>query len=309
MRHIYQSILTIISFVFLGAFVLASVYFFSIWNPLSPDVKEPSLLSMRLEGVILDTGEFVRTLRTYREDPNIKGMIIHVNSPGGSVGSSQELYTEIKRVREEFRKPVVVSGGSLVAGGAYYAASGADRIVANPGTLMGSMGAVIEFSQPNQSQDGRAYEQITVKVGGLEEPEVSPNQMKMQEKDSYRGILTEVHDQFKQAIQKSRSLSPDLINKYADGRVFTGATAVRLGFADQVGSFEDAIRVAGNLAGLGVNPKLFRPRSLSSSSTSGFWQDRFRASSSAEIKTESAQFKDLRAQLLGRPLYLMPGSL
>lgn len=308
MRHIYQSILTIISFVFLGVFIVSSVYIFSIWNPLAPEVKEPSLLSMRLEGVIFDTGDFIRTLRIYREDPNIKGMIIYVNSPGGSVGSSQELYTEIKRVREEFRKPVVVSGGSVVAGGAYYAASGADRILANPGTLMGSMSAVMEFSQPNQSQDGRAHEQIAVKTGEPEEPIAGAYQIKLQEREFFRGILTEVHDQFKQAIQKSRSLSPDLINKYADGRVFTGATAVRLGFADQVGSFEDAIRVAGTLAGLGVNPKLFRPRSLSSPS-SGFWQDRFRVSSSAEIKTESAQFKDLRAQLLGRPLYLMPGSL
>ncbi len=308
MRHIYQSILTIISFVFLGAFIVAFVYIFSIWNPLAPEVKEPSLLSMRLEGVILDTGDFIRTLRIYREDPNIKGMIIHVNSPGGSVGSSQELYTEIKRVREEFRKPVVVSGGSVVAGGAYYAASGADRIVANPGTLMGSMSAVMEFSQSNQSQDGRAHEQITVKTEETEEPIAGAYQIKLQEREFFRGILTEVHDQFKQAIQKSRSLSPDLINKYADGRVFTGATAVRLGFADQVGSFEDAIRVAGTLAGLGVNPKLFRPRSLSSPS-SGFWQEWFRVNSSAEIKTESAQFKDLRAQLLGHPLYLMPGSL
>jgi protease-4 len=308
MRHIYQSILTIISFVFLGAFIVAFVYIFSIWNPLAPEVKEPSLLSMRLEGVILDTGDFIRTLRIYREDPNIKGMIIHVNSPGGSVGSSQELYTEIKRVREEFRKPVVVSGGSVVAGGAYYAASGADRIVANPGTLMGSMSAVMEFSQSNQSQDGGAHEQIAVKTGELEEPLAGAYQTKLRERELFQGILTEVHDQFKQAIQKSRSLSPDLINKYADGRVFTGATAVRLGFADQVGSFEDAIRVAGNLAGLGANPKLFRPRSLPSPS-SGFWQDWFRVNSSAEIKTESAQFKDLRAQLLGRPLYLMPGSL
>lgn len=308
MRHIYQSILTIISFVFLGAFIVAFVYIFSIWNPLAPEVKEPSLLSMRLEGVILDTGDFIRTLRIYREDPNIKGMIIHVNSPGGSVGSSQELYTEIKRVREEFRKPVVVSGGSVVAGGAYYAASGADRILANPGTLMGSISAVMEFSQPNQSQDGRTHEQISVKTGEPEEPIAGAYQIKLRERELFQGILAEVHDQFKQAIQKSRSLSPDLINKYADGRIFTGATAVRLGFADQVGSFEDAIRVAGSLAGLGPNPKLFRPKSLPSPS-SGFWQDRFRVNSSAEIKTESAQFKDLRAQLLGRPLYLMPGSL
>ncbi|MBK7844358.1 MAG: S49 family peptidase [Bdellovibrionales bacterium] len=308
MRHIYQSVLSIISFVFLGAFIVAFVYFFSIWNPLAPEVKEPSLLSMRLEGVILDTGDFIRTLRTYREDPNIKGMIIHINSPGGSVGSSQELYTEIKRVREEFRKPVVVSGGSLVAGGAYYAASGADRIVANPGTLMGSISAFMEFSQPNQSQDGKTHEQIVVKTGELEDPIAGAYQMKLRDKELFQGILVEVHDQFKQAIQKSRSLSPDLINKYADGRIFTGATAVRLGFADQVGSFEDALRVAGNLAGLGANPKLFRPRSLPSAS-SGFWQDRFRVNSSAENITESTQLKDLRAQLLGRPLYLMPGSL
>ncbi|MCB0386954.1 MAG: signal peptide peptidase SppA, partial [Bdellovibrionales bacterium] len=276
----------------------------ALWNPLSPEVDEPSLLSMRLDGVILDSTDFVTTLRTYREDPNIKGVIIHINSPGGLVGTSQELYTEIKRVREESRKPVVVAGGSVVASGAYYAAAGADRIVANPGTLMGSIGVIMEFANLKGLFDLAKVDRYILKNGDFKDAGSDLRRMNPEERDLFQGILEEVHDQFKLAVQRSRRLSPDIVNKYGDGRIFTGETAVRLGFADQVGTYEDALRVAGNLAGLGPKPKVFSPGNRTME-----WLNSIKATSSAEKRLEALADKYLHMHLVGKPLYLMPGIL
>lgn len=304
MTRVYQGTLAIISVLFLGLFFVSVLVVVSVWNPLAPEVDEPSLLAMKLDGVILDSTDFLKTLRTYRGDDNIKGVIIQVNSPGGLVGTSQEIYTEIKRVREEFRKPVVVSGGSVVASGAYYAAAGADRIVANPGTLMGSIGVVMEFANLKGLFDLAKVDRYILKTGEFKDAGSDLRRMKPKERDLFQGILEEVHDQFKLAIQKSRRLSPDIVNKYGDGRVFTGEAAVRLGFADQVGTYEDALRVAGNLAGLGPDPKVFRP-----TSRTGEWLKKLQPTSSTEKRIEALADKYLHMHLVGKPLYLMPGIL
>lgn len=304
MGRVYQGTLAVISLAFLGLFFVSVLVLVAMWNPLSPEVDEPSLLSMKLDGVILDSSEFVSTLRTYRDDPNIKGVIIQVNSPGGLVGTSQELYTEIKRVREEARKPVVVSGGSVVASGAYYAAAGADRIVANPGTLMGSIGVIMEFANLKGLFDLAKVDRYVLKTGDFKDAGSDLRRMKPEEQDLFQGILEEVHDQFKLAVQTSRRLSPDIVNKYGDGRIFTGETAVRLGFADQVGTYEDALRVAGNLAGLGPNPKVFNPNNKTME-----WLSKIQTTTSAERKLEAIADKYLHVHLVGKPLYLMPGIL
>lgn len=267
MRRIYHSTLALISLCFLAVFLVSLAVLVVQFNPFAPEVKEPSVLSLRVEGVITDTSEFIKTLRSYRDDPNIRAVVVHINSPGGLVGSSQELYSELKRVRDEARKPVVVAGGSVVASGAYYAASAADRIVANPGTVMG---AISVLNQGAMLQE----------------------------------IVEEVHGQFKLAVQRSRRLSSDVVEKYADGRVFTGETAVRLGFADQVGTYEDALRIAGKLAGLGSKPKLFQPPAKPWD-----WRELINPPPALPEPSVAEVAQSLQAELSGKPLFLMPGIL
>ncbi len=274
MKRFYQNTLGAISFLFLVSFVISIVSLWAIWNPFAPEIKEPSILNLKIDGVIVDQNDFVQKLRIYRENPQIKGVIIQINSPGGLVGSSQEIYTEIKRVRDEWHKPVVVSGGSILAGGAYLAAVAADRILAQPGTLMGS---------------------IHVTVGGVSVRGNTGEIVKEKNSQSYpmteEPILSEMLAQFKLAIQKSRSLSTDLVGKYSEGQLMTGETAVRLGFADYLGTFEDAVRLVGDLAKLGTKPKIFNP-----------FRDK-------EIDKTLISATELNLQLQGRPVYLLPGAI
>lgn len=300
MGRIYQKIQAVIAIAFLGLFVISLTAVLSVWNPFAPEVKEPSLLSLSLEGLIVESEDFLDQLRTYREDPNIKGLIVQIDSPGGLVGSSQEIYTELRRMRDEWKKPVVVSGGSLIASGAYFAALGADRIVVNPGTLMGSIGVILESSNLSVQKKNDNAHRVNKGFPTGEE-------FVALESPHFPSILGEMHAQFKLAIQKGRGLSPDVIEKYADGRIFTGETAVRIGFADRVGTFEDALRVSGSLTGLGSQPKLFKP-----GQEGHFWVSKVLNQLGHRengIWKETVSPHQMYARLQGKPLYLMPGVL
>ena len=300
MGRIYQKIQAVIAIAFLGLFVISLTAVLSVWNPFAPEVKEPSLLSLSLEGLIVESEDFLDQLRTYREDPNIKGLIVQIDSPGGLVGSSQEIYTELRRMRDEWKKPVVVSGGSLIASGAYFAALGADRIVVNPGTLMGSIGVILESSNLSVQKKNDNAHRVNKGFPTGEE-------FVALESPHFPSILGEMHAQFKLAIQKGRGLSPDVIEKYADGRIFTGETAVRIGFADRVGTFEDALRVSGSLTGLGSQPKLFKP-----GQEGHFWVSKVLNQLCHRenwIWKETVSPHQMYARLQGKPLYLMPGVL
>lgn len=309
MRQFYQGLAAVVSTLFLGFFIFSVLAVLSYWNPWGPEVKEPSLLTLRLQGVLADSEDFLQKLRSYRDNPNIKGILIQIDSPGGLVGTSQEIYSEIKRVKEEYRKPVVVTGESLVAGGAYLAAVGANRIVANPGTLIGSVGVSISSSKWKHPgamlERGLLINNSTnmAKDLGVGTPHA---EILQSGQETVQSVLGEMQVQFKQAIQTGRSLSSDIVNKYSDGRVFTGETAVRIGFVDQIGTFEDARRVAGDLAGLGAQPKLFYPIHEQDS-----WWKRLKMKVSAIEKNRVDQGvgEELSMLLQGRPLYLMPGTL
>src|SRR5690606_15499687 len=122
-------------------------------------------LLMRMDGVIMDTKDFLKDLRKYAEESDIKGVLIAVNSPGGVVGPSQELYTELKRIREELKKPVVVSASSVLASGAYYMAVGANQIFVNAGILMGSIGVIMELANLSRLYDWAKVDRYVIKTG------------------------------------------------------------------------------------------------------------------------------------------------
>ncbi len=193
----------------------------------------------------------------------------------------------------------------MVASGAYYAAVGADRIVANPGTLMGSIGVIMKLTSLKGLFDLANIDRYLLNTGKLRDSGTDLHQRSQEEPKLFQGILEEVHNQFKLAVQKSRGLSSDIVEKYGDGRIFTGETAVRLGFADQVGTYEDALRVAGHLTGLGPSPKIFH----SSDRRPGWLKKNQWLASSVEERFEDRAEKYFKRYLVGKPLYLMPGSL
>ena len=264
------------------------------------DVKKPSILLLKLEGVILDGSELLENLRDYAKEEEVKGVLIQVNSPGGVVGASQELYSEIRRTRDELKKPVVVSVLNLAASGAYYAAVGADKIVTNPGSLMGSIGVIMEFANLEKLYQWAKIDRYSIKTGAYKDSGSEYRPMRADEKVLFQNLADEVLGQFKSVVAKERKLSPEAVSQMADGRVFTGQKAVAMGFADQVGTYEDARKLIGQLSGIGENPDVFEPPVK----PEDVFMELFgKFGSSIHNRIETA----LKLELLGKPLFLMPG--
>ena len=271
--------------------------------PREAKIEKSSILVLNLEGIIMDGKNFLEDLRKYRNNDSIKGVLIVVNSPGGVVGPSQEIYQELKRVREEWQKPVVVASSGLMASGAYYAAVGADKIVVNPGTMVGSIGVIMNFANLEKLYSWAMIERYALTTGPYKDAGADYKPMTDAEKSLFLQMINEVHEQFKNAVAEGRNLTRQKVDVFSDGRVFTGETAVKYQFADQLGTFEDAKRLVGSLAGLGEEPELFyppkrRPHVLD-----------VLAEAVGRNPVESLLPQSLKAKLNGVPLYLVPGAL
>ncbi len=242
-----------------------SILFYSAIKSLGEGSKEvvttgrgEKLGVVELTGVIMSSEEVVRQIKKYREDKSIRGILLRVDSPGGAVVPSQEMYEEVRKTREI--KPVIVSMGSLAASGGYYVAVGASRLVANRGTLTGSIGVVGEFLQLREAMDKLGIDVKTIKSGKLKDAGSSAKKMNSDEEKYFQTLMDDVHRQFISVVERERKLKHKDVIEIADGRVFTGEQALTLGLIDTIGTFEDAIKIAGDLAGIDGEPSLVRER-------------------------------------------------
>jgi protease-4 len=195
----------------------------------------------------------IRQLRRYGQDRAIPAVVIRINSPGGEVGASQEIYAEVRRLRKEGKR-VVASLGGVAASGGYYIAVAADTIVANPGTLTGSIGAVMELYNL-EGLFRRVGMDLTVVKSGKYKDVGSPSRAILpDEREMLQGVTDDTYDQFVEAVGEGRGMSREAVLKASDGRLFTGRQAKALGLVDHLGTYEDAIAVAGEMAGLGSHP-------------------------------------------------------
>jgi protease-4 len=201
-----------------------------------------------IEGTIVDPEPIISQLLEFKKDRRIKAIILRVNSPGGGVAPSQEIYREVRKTIKS--KKVIVSMGNLAASGGYYIASGASKIVANPGTLSGSIGVIMEFLQ---------VEDLLKKIGvGLEVlksgefKDIGSPHRKMSERD--RNLISElildIQNQFVEAVARGRNLPVEKVREIADGRILSGARCKELGLVDALGNFQDAVDLAKELAGI-----------------------------------------------------------
>ena len=296
-------------FVIAGLFLVVSLIMsFSgvivAMNPPMAKLSEPSILHLELKNVITSDLEFVDHLVKYRDDENIKGVLIEIDSPGGVVGPSQEIYSEIKKVREKFQKPVIVSCNSLAASGAYYAAVAADKIYVNPGTLMGSIGVIMQFANMEKLYEWAKMDIFSITTGQYKDSGAPYRSMREDEKALFQTMILEVQGQFKKAIKEGRKMRDDVLDEYADGRIFHGEFAVENGFADVVGTFDDARQAIGEMAGLGEDPKLFQPKNQPENLMEWLNQN-----SKSYFSQSHWVEKVFNSKLVGKPLFLMPGSL
>ncbi|MBI1804441.1 MAG: signal peptide peptidase SppA [Ignavibacteriae bacterium] len=214
---------------------------------------------VELAGVIVTSEETVRQIKKYREDRSIKAILFRVDSPGGGVVASQEIYQEVRKTRDD-GKPIVVSMGALAASGGYYVSCGASTIVANPGTLTGSIGVISQFMSVDSLLHKIGVTPNTIKSGKLKDAGSPFRPMTSEDRAYFQSLMDDVHRQFIDVVEKERDLDHDTVVAFADGRVFTGEQALDLGLVDTLGTYEDAIHIAAHLAHIKGEPTLVKER-------------------------------------------------
>jgi len=214
---------------------------------------------VELEGLIVDVDDQVRELRAYRDNPGIRAVVLRINSPGGAVAPTQELYGAIRRLREA-GKPVVASLGAVAASGGYYIAVAADQIYANPGTLTGSIGVVMQMANLNALMKKVGVEYVVVKAGEFKDVGNFARPMTAEEHRILQALLDDVHGQFIAAVADGRKLDRAVVRRFAAGRVFSGTQAKALHMIDELGGLEEAVEGAATLAGLPKPPRVIGPR-------------------------------------------------
>jgi protease-4 len=214
---------------------------------------------VRIEGVLLTSDRVVDELRDYAEDSSVKAIVIRIDSPGGGVVPSQEIYNAVKYAKKKGKK-VVVSMGSVAASGGYYVAAAADKIVANPGTLTGSIGVKMEFANVEKLLEKIGVQGMIVKSGEYKDIGSPFRAMTEPEKKLLQGVIDDVHSQFIAAVAQGRRMQEADVRAIADGRIFTGQQALSLKLVDQMGDLSDSIQLAGSLAGIKGKPNVIEKR-------------------------------------------------
>jgi protease IV len=285
--------------------VVTAVGIGSIFNGNDVRLREDSVLLLELNGIIEDGDKFLEKLRRYREDDNIKGVLVQINSPGGVVGPSQEIFMELKRTREVFKKPVVVSCLGLAASGAYYAALAADKIVVTPGCMIGSIGVIMQFANIEKLLAWAKIDRYALKTGKFKDTGAEYRQMTGEERELLQELLSDVLLQFKTDIMSSRKLTQGVVDANSDGRVFTGQMAVKLGFADSVGTLDDARKILGEMVGLGPDPEIFKPRGRMRGED---WLSLFEEEAGSKSWLGALE-STFHLKIQGQPLLIWPGAL
>ncbi len=205
-------------------------------------------------------------LRQAAEDPAVKAVVLRLNSPGGTVAATQEITAEVIRLKKKGKK-VIASMGDVAASGAYWIASSADVIVANPGTITGSIGVRMDSTDLRGLYDKLGIQNRTFKSGPYKDMGSTDREITPEEKKIFQDMVDDMYGQFVNTVAKGRKMSAGEVKKLADGRIFTGRQAKDIGLVDELGNFYDAIRLAGEMSGLGPEPE------ITTFGAKGFWQE------------------------------------
>jgi protease-4 len=219
----------------------------------------PKVAVVEIEGIIVDGAAAVRELREHADNPSIKAVILRINSPGGVVAPTQEIFAAIQRARKA-GKPVVASLGAVAASGGYYVAVAADRIYANPGTLTGSIGVVMQLANLEGLLKKVGVDYVVVKAGAYKDVGNFARTMSPEERKMLQALLDDVYSQFVEAVSEGRGLEKKDVLAFAEGRIYSGQQALALKMVDELGGFEEAVEAAGKLANISGRPKLVYPR-------------------------------------------------
>ena len=212
---------------------------------------------LEVNGTIVDAQRVIEQIIDYREANAVKAVVLRIDSPGGGVAPSQEIYSELKRLANE--KPLIVSMGSVAASGGYYIAVAGEHLFANPGTITGSIGVIMNFPDYQGIMTKLGIKNEVVKSGRFKDIGSSTRDLTVADRELLQGMIDDVHSQFVNAISEGRDIPVDRLQPYVDGRILNGQQALAAGLVDELGTLSDAVRHAGQVAGLGEDPKVVYP--------------------------------------------------
>ncbi len=258
------TVVLVLSGVFFVFFLVASAALFFSRSSSSSSSKQASgaLFSgggsvgvIELNGVIMDSKKMLKKLERFEEDSEIKAVVLRLNSPGGSVAPSQEIYEAVKA----YKKPLVVSMSSVAASGAFYIACAAKKVYANPGTITGSIGVIMEFLNLEKLYEWAKVKRFSIKTGKYKDAGAEYREMTSEERALLQGMVDDVLSQFKKAVSDGRKIPLDKVTAVADGRIFSGSQAKALHLVDELGTLQDAIDDVAKQAKLKGKPNVVYP--------------------------------------------------
>jgi protease-4 len=234
----------------------------AVGSALLPDRwKSPSgeIALVRIQGMLMDSQNIVRQLSDYRHNPGVRGILLRIDSPGGAVAPAQEIYSEIMKLRAD-HKTVYASMGTVAASGGYYIACAADYVLANPGTLTGSIAAVMVFSNIEELTNKIGVKPVIIKSGKYKDVGSPLRAMNPEERKLLQNVVDDVHQQFVQAVAKGRGLSVSEVKEIADGRIMTGQQALKLKLIDEIGGLEKTLELLAKKIGVEGRPKVIEEK-------------------------------------------------
>ena len=227
---------------------VALVVILKVFTPASSSLFSEKIGVIQIEGRISDSRVITSQLVKFKKDKGIKAIILRINSPGGGVGPTQEIYREV--IKAGKTKKVIASMGSVAASGGYYIASAADKIVANPGTITGSIGVLMEFVRLEDLLNKIGVNVEVLKSGEFKDIGSPHRKLTAQERELLNALVADIQKQFVKDVATGRNLSVEEVQKIADGRIFSGAQAKELGLVDVLGNFQDTVEIAKDMAGI-----------------------------------------------------------
>ena len=250
------------SFLRFSAGLLALMVLVAVGSALLPDRwKSPSgeIALVRIQGMLMDSQNIVRQLSDYRHNPGVRGILLRIDSPGGAVAPAQEIYSEIMKLRAD-HKTVYASMGTVAASGGYYIACAADYVLANPGTLTGSIAAVMVFSNIEELTNKIGVKPVIIKSGKYKDVGSPLRAMNPEERKLLQNVVDDVHQQFVQAVAKGRGLSVSEVKEIADGRIMTGQQALKLKLIDEIGGLEKTLELLAKKIGVEGRPRVIEEK-------------------------------------------------